>query len=213
MTLKYVWAPQNLAAFTLFGQVAGAAILGLLGALFGSGASAGVHFALWTAFAGAAAGGGIGMMIGVLLLRVDSADVVAHAHRRERASWWMIAVGAVSGVVVVTVSVAANFSTSGFLNGSPCFSERIETLVPLQYTCLNPGGAVALLLPQTIWLTLIALAGATVMVLGLVLMRRAPGKTSTERSDKLVMVFGWTIATFLALDATLGVLVVATPAG
>jgi hypothetical protein len=213
-TPKYIWAPQNLAVFTLFGQAGGVVLFGVPGALFSlQGAFIDGYFAQWSALIGAAFGGGIGVMIGLILLRVDRADVAAHAHRRELGAWWMIAVGAVSSAVVATVSVWVNFTVGDFFDGSPCFSDRIETLVPLQYTCLGADGPVALVLPQTIWLTLIALAGAAGMVLGLVSLRKATTGKEPAPIDTIVVVLGWATAAFLAIDAVLGALAVAKPGG
>jgi hypothetical protein len=206
-TPKHIWAPQNLAVFTLFGMAGGALVFGVPGAVLSG------SFDAWGALVGTSFGGGIGVMIGLILLRVDRADVAAHAHRRELGAWWMIDVGAVSSAVVATASVWVNFTVGGFLDGSPCFSDRIETLVPLQYTCLGADGPVALVLPQTIWLTLIALAGAAGMVLGLVLLRKATTGKEPAPIDTIVVVLGWATAAFLAIDAVLAALAVAKPGG
>ena len=166
-TVKHVWAPQNLAAFTLFGLAGGALLFGLPGALL-SGSVAG----------------------------------------------WAALVGAVSGVVVIAISVWVNFTTSGFLDGSPCeFSQRIETLIPLQYTCLDRDGPVALVLPTTIVLTVISLAGAVSMVWGLVALRKANAGIEPGRTDKVVVSLAWVVAAFLALDAVLGAVAVGRPGG
>jgi len=195
---RYTYDPRTLALYTLFGTVGGALVLLLPGHfLLGS-------FALWAVFAGAAFGGGIGVLIGAILLRVDITDDPVDTRRPPHLPWTMIAVGGLTSVVVTAISVIVNFQTSGFLDGSPCFGQRTETLVPLQYTCLNADGAVALVLPATIVVTLLSLCGAAAMIWGLVVLRRAAVGADLGRLDMVGRNLARAVALFLALDGVLG---------
>lgn len=94
---KYRWAPSALAASVVLGQMAGAVVFGVPGTLFSfTGPSVDGYFAQWAALLGAAAGGGIGILIGMLvLLPVESPGATAQAPKPAPGSWWLIAFGTV----------------------------------------------------------------------------------------------------------------------
>jgi len=196
-----VYVPRNLALFALAGHVGGAAVFGLAGiAVLG-------EFAQWAAFAGAALSGAFGVVIGAAVVRVDETDVPGRELRPPVLPWSAIALGTVLSVVVTACSVAASLGTSGFLDASPCFGDRVDTLLPLQYTCLDADGPVALLRPELIALTVIAFAGAAAIVWGQIGLWRARAASDGPRADRAGRILAGVVAAFLALDGTLGVVV------
>lgn len=195
----HVYVPRNLALPTICGHVGGALVFGVPAAALGP------QFALWMAFAGAAFGGATGAFVGFALLRVGIADVAADALRQPALPWWAIAAGTVVSVMVTAITFVVNFQTSGFLDGSPCFSQRIETLIPLQYTCLDAGGAEPLVLPATVVLTVLSLVGAVLVVSGMIPLVRRVGLDGGR-----VALLAAPVAAFLGVDAVLGAVVVLT---
>jgi len=168
-------------------------------------------FAPWGAFLGAAFFGALGVFIGAAVVRVDEADVPIRALLPPARAWAAIALGTILSVVVTAGSWAASTGTSGFLDGSPCFGDRVETLLPLQYTCLDADGPVALVRPELIAMTLIAFAGLAAIVWGGIALLRARTATDDPRADRVGRILAGAVAVFLAADAVAGVVVLAGP--
>lgn len=206
----YISGARNFAVLTLFGHVGGAVLVGALGAL------AAPYFALLGALFGAAALGWMGVALGLVLLPFGRP---AHGDAVEAPSrpWLAIAAGAAASTVVASVTLVAH-NQGGMLDESPCpivvdglgaHRGTIDTLIPAQYTCLYPGGALPLVPPATLAaLVVLALAGAAALVWGLWRLRAAG-----HRPDAVVVVLAGAVAFFLAVDGVLGVVALAAPAG
>jgi len=163
---------RNLAVFALIGHVGGGVLFGLAGALLAG------PVALWGAFGGAALGGALGVFSGLLVLRAEflQMDAAARVALPPRRPWIAIGVGVVASVVVTWVSFATSFNRSGFLDGSPCQElsagrgphiDTVQTLVPLQYTCVYSGGTLATAAVELAVLTPLAFIGAVAIGWGL----------------------------------------------
>jgi len=207
----YISGARNFAVVALFGHVGGAVLVGALGAL------AAPYFALLGALFGAAALGGTGVALGLVLLPFGRPAPGEDDPAVSNRPWFAIAAGAVASTVVATVTLVAH-SQGGFLDGSPCpivvdglgaHSGTIDTLIPAQFTCLYPGGALPLVPPPTLAaLALLALAGAAALLWGLWRLRRAG-----QRPDTVIVVLACAVAFFLAVDGVLGAIALAAPAG
>ena len=210
---KYVSVPRNFVVSALSGHLGGALVCGLAGALWAG------SVALWGAFAGAAIGGVFGVLIGFAVLRDEEprADATARVAPPPRRPWAAIGVGVVASVVVTWTSVAIDFQRSGFLEGSPCQElpgalgmhiRTIESLVPLQYTCVYSGGSLATVtFAQLAPLTLLAVFGSAAIVWGL---WRLGATAST--SDTVVRVLAGVVAVFLSIVGVAGVVALSTQA-
>jgi hypothetical protein len=197
----YVNVPRNLALSALAGHVGGAVLFGFAGLAWGA------YFAQWTVFLGASFAGAVAAAIGTSLMRVDEMDLRDIAHTPPARPWAAIALGTLVSILVTSASFAISTRISGIFEGSPCFGDRVDTMMPLQYTCLNASGPVALVRPELIALTLLAFAGAAAIIWGQVALLRAHTATDGLRADPLGRILGWGVAGFLALDGTLGVAV------
>jgi hypothetical protein len=202
---RRVFVPRNVVAFALVGHVGGALAFGLAGALFAW------SLAFWAAMGGAALGGAFGVLSGLLLLRVEDqrADAAARVALPPRRPWAAIGAGVVASVVVSWVSFSTTFGRSGFLEGSPCqelSSGRgphigtVQTLVPLQYTCVYSGGTLATAAAELAVVTTLALLGTVAIGWGLWRLARA-----RPASDTVFRVLAGVVAVFLATVGVAGV--------
>jgi len=197
--------PRNFVVFALIGHLGGAAAFGLAAALFAW------SLTFWAALGGAALGGGFGVFFGLLLLRAEEtrADAAARVALPPRRPWAAIGAGVVASVVVSWVSFSTTFSRSGFLEGSPCqelSGDRglhigtVQTLIPLQYTCVYSGGQFATAAAELAAVTTLALLGAVAIGWGLWRLARVrPG------SDTLLRALAGVVAGFLATVCVAGV--------
>jgi len=212
---KYGSGPRNLAAISLLGHVGGAALLGLicLMALY--------PLAIWGAFAGGALGGAAGAGIGLLVL-VDERP--RGDHKPPMRPWLAILAGALASVLVTGVSLALEFDKTGFLDGSPCqelsggrgpHMETVQTLIPVQYTCLYSGGVLPLIPPVVLAvLSIVALIGAASIAWGLWALRPRETDDGPEtRIDTVLVVLAVVVGIFLVVDGVLGASALLAPAG
>jgi hypothetical protein len=202
---KHVFVPRNFAVFALVGHVGGAVAFGLAAALFAW------SLAFWAAMGGAALGGAFGVLFGLLLLRVEDqrADAAARVAPPPRRPWAAIGAGVVASVVVSWVSFSTTFGRSGFLEGSPCQElsagrgphiGTVQTLIPLQYTCVYSGGTFATAAAELVVVTTLALLGA--VAIGWGLWRLASVRSA---SDTLIRALAGFVAAFLATVCVAGV--------
>ena len=202
---------RNLAAITLLGHAGGAALLGAVCLV------AVWPLATWGAFAGGALGGAAGAAIGLVVL-VDARPLGGVAEEPPLRPWLAVLAGTLASMLVTLVSVWVEFFRTGFLDGSPCqelsggrgpHTGTVQTLVPLQYTCLFPDSTL-LLVPPTMLaaLSILALAGAAAIVWG---MWRLRGPA--QRPATVLVVLAAAVALYLAVDGVLGVVALLAPAG
>jgi len=202
---------RNLVAIVLLGHVGGAALLGLicLGALWPLG--------VWGAFVGGALGGAAGAAIGLLVL-FDARPLGDGREEPPLRPWLAILAGTLSSVSVTVVSLTLYSNKTGFLDGSPCqdlsggrgpHMGTVQTLLPLQYTCVFPDSTLLLVSSAMLaTLSIVALASAAAIVWGLWALRGPE-----HRPHAVVVALAAAVAAFLAVDGVLGMVALVAPVG